>query len=106
MYPDGIFSKKEKAARIERAYGKRSRPAPAKENVQTDGSAAAEARRQPDPQREATQREPDKNELRDFYFDETATAGTEKLRRGQYDPAEFRQNVYKVGFESPSGGGG
>ena len=90
-------------ARIERAYGKRSRSAPEKPE-----------RREQKPQAEPRSRKPDESELRDFYFDERpADESTavqeekpEKLRRGQYDPAGFRRNVYKVGFDSPPGRGG
>ncbi|MBQ6262499.1 MAG: FtsQ-type POTRA domain-containing protein [Clostridia bacterium] len=51
-------------------------------------------------------KQPDESELRDFYYDEPSLKETEKLRRGQYDPADFKPKVYKVGFESPRGGAG
>ena len=96
VYPDGIFPKKEKMALLERAYGRKSRPAEKKQ-------AEPIRRRAPEP--EPRSEIPDESELRDFYYDPPVKE-PEKLRRGQYDPSDFRPNVFKVGFDSPQGGGG
>ncbi|MBR7033182.1 MAG: FtsQ-type POTRA domain-containing protein [Clostridia bacterium] len=97
VYPDGLFPKKEKRARLERAYGKGTR-APAGKAGET---VKEEQRTSP-----GATRIPDEKELRDFYYDGEPYEGDEKLARGQYDPADFRPKVYKVGFDSPPEGGG
>ncbi len=95
VYPDGIFPKKEKMARIERAYGKRARPV-------SDVPEKTEEQRRPSAPRPTV---PDESELRDFYYEENTVREVKKLRRGEYDPADFRPKVYRVGFDSPPGGG-
>ena len=91
-------------ALIERVYGRKRRPA-------ADGQEQVRQRRdrdatRPQPQPQQRQKMPDESELRDFYYDYDYPPVKEKLRRGQYDPADFRPNVYNVAFDSPPGGGG
>ena len=97
MYPDGIFEKKAKMARIERAYGMRKTAPP--------GNTVDEVRANERVAEKLPPREPDESELRDFYYESGPTAAGKKLNRGQYDPEEFKSRIYKVGFDGFGGAG-
>ncbi|MBQ7474682.1 MAG: FtsQ-type POTRA domain-containing protein [Clostridia bacterium] len=87
VYPDGLFTRAEKRARMDRRFGERRTERKAEER--------------PAPRFEIPD---DEAASRDFYVGENEKPAEKKLPRGEYDPRDFRNNTYKVGFDSPEGG--